>query len=158
MRGWYVNYKNWKGCWREWPWPNLRYYPGICLDGLRKTMKHLRIAGLQAKIWTQDLPNMKHEHLPLLRFQALMAASMKIRAFWDIVQCSLVVDCCNETTRHNIPEGSNLVNCSTTMFGSWICVDCFGISLYYVISSLYLNYSDYILSLPFLHIIWFGTS
>jgi hypothetical protein len=30
-----------EGCERKWLWPNLRYYPGICLKGLRKTMKPL---------------------------------------------------------------------------------------------------------------------
>jgi hypothetical protein len=28
---------NWKGCGRKQSWSNLRYYPGICLEGLRKT-------------------------------------------------------------------------------------------------------------------------
>jgi hypothetical protein len=32
---------NWKGCGRKWLWPNLRYYPGICLEELRKTTKNL---------------------------------------------------------------------------------------------------------------------
>jgi hypothetical protein len=32
---------NWKGCGRKSSWPNLWYYPGICLEGLRKTMKNL---------------------------------------------------------------------------------------------------------------------
>jgi hypothetical protein len=32
---------NWKGCGRKRSWPNLRYYPGICLEGLRKTTKNL---------------------------------------------------------------------------------------------------------------------
>jgi hypothetical protein len=32
---------NQKGYGRKWPWPNLRYYPGICLEALRKTMKNL---------------------------------------------------------------------------------------------------------------------
>jgi hypothetical protein len=27
---------NWKGCGRKRLWPNLRSYPGICLEGLRK--------------------------------------------------------------------------------------------------------------------------
>jgi hypothetical protein len=27
----------------KWPWPNLRYDPGICMEGLRKTTKNLRI-------------------------------------------------------------------------------------------------------------------
>jgi hypothetical protein len=62
-----------------------------------------------------------------VRFQVLTAASMKMRAGWDIAPCSLVgVDrrfrglYCphngdetsiyfNETTRHCIPEGSRLL-------------------------------------------------
>jgi hypothetical protein len=32
---------NWKGCGRKRSWLNLRYYPGICVEGLRKTMKNL---------------------------------------------------------------------------------------------------------------------
>jgi hypothetical protein len=32
---------NWKGFERKQSWPNLRYNPGICLDGLRKTKKDL---------------------------------------------------------------------------------------------------------------------
>jgi hypothetical protein len=36
---------NWKGCGRKWLWPNLRYYPGIFLEALRKTIKSpVRIA------------------------------------------------------------------------------------------------------------------
>jgi hypothetical protein len=27
--------------WKEKSWHNLRYYPGICLEGLRKTTKNL---------------------------------------------------------------------------------------------------------------------
>jgi hypothetical protein len=30
---------NRKECGRKQSWPNLRYYPGICLGGLRKTTK-----------------------------------------------------------------------------------------------------------------------
>jgi hypothetical protein len=37
---------NRKGCGREWSWPNHRYYNSICLEGLGKTMKMVRIAGL----------------------------------------------------------------------------------------------------------------
>jgi hypothetical protein len=41
---------NWKGCGKKWSWPNLRHYPAICLEGLRKTTKNfVRIAGLQAE-------------------------------------------------------------------------------------------------------------
>jgi hypothetical protein len=39
--GWYW-IMNWKGCGRKQSWPNLRYYPSICLEGLRKTTKYLR--------------------------------------------------------------------------------------------------------------------
>jgi hypothetical protein len=27
--------------WKKWPWPNLKYYPGIYLEGIRKNMKNL---------------------------------------------------------------------------------------------------------------------
>jgi hypothetical protein len=29
-----------KGCERKWWWPNAWYYPGIFLEGLRKTKKN----------------------------------------------------------------------------------------------------------------------
>jgi hypothetical protein len=32
---------NWKGCGRKRSWPNLRYYPGICPERLRKTTEIL---------------------------------------------------------------------------------------------------------------------
>jgi hypothetical protein len=32
---------NWKGCGKKRSWPNLRLYPRICLEGLRKTTKNL---------------------------------------------------------------------------------------------------------------------
>jgi hypothetical protein len=32
---------NWKGCGKKQSGPNLRYYPGICLEGLRKTTEDL---------------------------------------------------------------------------------------------------------------------
>jgi hypothetical protein len=31
---------NWKGCGRKHSWPNLRYYPKICQEGLRENMKN----------------------------------------------------------------------------------------------------------------------
>jgi hypothetical protein len=31
----------WKGWERKLSWPNLKYYPGICLEGLRKTTKNI---------------------------------------------------------------------------------------------------------------------
>jgi hypothetical protein len=33
---------NWKGCERDRAWHNLRYYAGIFLEGIRKTMKNLQ--------------------------------------------------------------------------------------------------------------------
>jgi hypothetical protein len=32
---------NWEGFGKKWPWSNLRSFPGICLEGLRKTTKNL---------------------------------------------------------------------------------------------------------------------
>jgi hypothetical protein len=41
----------------------LRYYAGICLQGLRKPAKNLiMIAGLRPEIWTRDIPNTKQEY------------------------------------------------------------------------------------------------
>jgi hypothetical protein len=33
---------NWKGCERKRLWPYLRYCSDICLEELRKTMKHIQ--------------------------------------------------------------------------------------------------------------------
>jgi hypothetical protein len=50
---------------RKWSWPNLRYYPGIFLEGLRKPWKtSVRIGSLWAEIWGQDLLNIKQECKP----------------------------------------------------------------------------------------------
>jgi hypothetical protein len=46
---------------RKWLWTNLRCYPGIGLEGLRKTMKNLGLACLLAKFLTQDLLNVKQK-------------------------------------------------------------------------------------------------
>jgi hypothetical protein len=42
----------WTGYERKLPWPNLRHYPGLCLQGLR-------IAVLWGKISTEDLQIME---------------------------------------------------------------------------------------------------
>jgi hypothetical protein len=34
---------------RKQPWPNLRYYPGVRLEELRKTTEDFRIADLRAE-------------------------------------------------------------------------------------------------------------
>jgi hypothetical protein len=50
---------NWKVCGRKWSWLNLRYF---CWRDWRKPQKNSAgIAGLQAKIWVRDLPNIKQE-------------------------------------------------------------------------------------------------
>jgi hypothetical protein len=47
---------NLKGCERKRLWLNLRYYPGIYVEWLRKTTKHpIRVAGLRAKNCTNQL-------------------------------------------------------------------------------------------------------
>jgi hypothetical protein len=53
---------SWKGCGRKQSCHNLRYYPSICLERLRKPWKiSVRTAYLRAEIWTWDLLNTKHE-------------------------------------------------------------------------------------------------
>jgi hypothetical protein len=47
---------NGKECVRRQSWPNLRYYPSTCVEGLWKTMKtSVRIDGLRSVIWTREL-------------------------------------------------------------------------------------------------------
>jgi hypothetical protein len=58
----------WKGCTVERSGPNLRYYPRICLEGLKNTNKPTSTASLWAEIWTQDLLNMKHSATILATF------------------------------------------------------------------------------------------
>ena len=50
---------NGQGCGRKWIWANLRYYPCICLEELRKIITSVRISGSQAMIWPWDLLSMK---------------------------------------------------------------------------------------------------
>jgi hypothetical protein len=53
---------NWKGRGRMLSGPNLRYYSGICVEGLSKPQRiSVSIAGLCAEILTRDLPNAKKE-------------------------------------------------------------------------------------------------
>jgi hypothetical protein len=51
---------NWKGCGWKWLWPNLRYYPGICLEGWRKTMRILS-QNSQSPGWDLNLGPPKYE-------------------------------------------------------------------------------------------------
>jgi hypothetical protein len=57
---------NGKGCGRKLSWPKIRYYPSICLDGLKKTMKkpQVRIDGLQVEICiaTSEIRNKNANH------------------------------------------------------------------------------------------------
>jgi hypothetical protein len=47
---------------KEAGWHNLRYSPGMFLEGMRKTTKtSVRIVGLRADILTRDLTNKKQE-------------------------------------------------------------------------------------------------
>jgi hypothetical protein len=47
--------------WKEGVITNSRYHPGMCLKGVGKAMKTVRIVALQFYVWTQDLPNKKLE-------------------------------------------------------------------------------------------------
>jgi hypothetical protein len=49
-----INWKDMEGSGHDL---TLRYYPGISLEGLRKTTRNLSVAGLWADIWTRDLSN-----------------------------------------------------------------------------------------------------
>jgi hypothetical protein len=31
----------WKGYGRKWTWPNLRYFPGVCMERMREITKNL---------------------------------------------------------------------------------------------------------------------
>jgi hypothetical protein len=47
---------NWKVRERARLWPNLRYYHGIYLERLRKTIKTVTISGLRARDFSQKPP------------------------------------------------------------------------------------------------------
>lgn len=64
MIGWITN-NELTECGKKQSWSNLRYYPSICLAGLRKTTKTVRIAGVRAEIWIRHLPNVRQEYEPL---------------------------------------------------------------------------------------------
>jgi hypothetical protein len=49
---------NCKGCGKKWSWPNLRHYPGMCLEGLRKTSKPPSgdlVSGSRLEPWTTQI-------------------------------------------------------------------------------------------------------
>jgi hypothetical protein len=46
---------NWKGCGRRWSRSHLKYYPGICLEGLRKAVKYVRMVSALVKISTRHI-------------------------------------------------------------------------------------------------------
>jgi hypothetical protein len=52
---------NFEGCGRKRPWPNVKYYSRICLDGLRDTKEphSASIVGLYFEIENRDLTNKK---------------------------------------------------------------------------------------------------
>jgi hypothetical protein len=64
---------------RIWSWINLRYYPGICLEWLRKSMKNLRIYLVQAQGWTGT--SCICQVLPL-------AQTCSVQCFYRLTLCS----------------------------------------------------------------------
>jgi hypothetical protein len=71
-----------KGRERKRWWPNLRFFPGICLEGLRKLKKNLDgVAGLRAEIWTQNLPNTKQNLLAARLWCSLCVGSVRCSSY-----------------------------------------------------------------------------
>jgi hypothetical protein len=54
---------DWKGCEGKRSWPNLSYDPTVSLesDSGKPGEISISIAGLRAKIWTQDVPDKEQE-------------------------------------------------------------------------------------------------
>jgi hypothetical protein len=48
---------NWKGSGRTQSWPGRGAVPAICLEGLGKFTKNLRIVGVSSEIRTENLLN-----------------------------------------------------------------------------------------------------
>jgi hypothetical protein len=73
---------NWKGCGRKGSWHSLRYYTGIFLEGLRKTIKSIRIAGL----WAEILNSGFSEYEAGVLMSRPVAAMSKTWLPWNIIQ------------------------------------------------------------------------
>jgi hypothetical protein len=73
-----------EGIWKEELMASSTYYSVICLEGLRKTTKNFRIAGVEAGIRRQHLPNTNLElyhYISLLgyvKFKFALQLSAKI--------------------------------------------------------------------------------
>jgi hypothetical protein len=65
--------------WKEAVVAFFRDYLGICLDGLRKTMKNLSQASRSPNLRTRDLWNSKKQCQPLRRYVPLQSASSSDR-------------------------------------------------------------------------------
>jgi hypothetical protein len=61
----------------------------IILEGLRKIRKNLFMATPWAKVWTQDLPNIRQYFYPIdRRYECETDTCLKSSVFWDITTCS----------------------------------------------------------------------
>jgi hypothetical protein len=58
----------------------------ICLEGLRRTIESIKIAGVPAKIRNEHPPKQSQE----AGFEVLRAVFMKSTIFWDITPYSLL--------------------------------------------------------------------
>jgi hypothetical protein len=58
---WLLNYEHRRGL----AWPNLMYYPAVCLEGLRKPAKASRTIGVTAEIRTKQRPKSCHDRYRL---------------------------------------------------------------------------------------------
>jgi hypothetical protein len=81
---------NWKGCGGKRSWPNLRYCPRICLEGLRRNKNKVRLVALRDEIWTKDLQNMKQKRFLLLLWDVnvrYMCNNVWHAVYWMPVLC-----------------------------------------------------------------------
>jgi hypothetical protein len=82
---------NWKGCARKQSWPNLRYYPGICLERLRKPKKNVSENNPVFEIWTHNLLNTPKQS----KYAFLSADVSHISPMYNCIQMSWSYVLCN---------------------------------------------------------------
>jgi hypothetical protein len=93
---------NWEGFRRKKSWPNLRYYPGICLKELRKTMKGF---SQDSKFLGRDLNGGPPEYEECLKDYDVQSVFLKYGKLWKksgrkcvpIMSCDINISSLNES-------------------------------------------------------------